>query len=132
MAGEAEVQAQGGEVVVLPEKIQRTRQAQPQLVAIQGQAFDLLEDLGQVHGGAAHLCGDLGQRPAACQITGEHELGPVHQALASDTGAGDVRGARPQRPLHQGQGQGFRFQGFRSRGSAMLWCRLCRRSAMST
>ena len=57
-----------------------------------------------------HFGGDLGQRPAPRQIAGQHELGPIDQPLASDAGAGRVRGARSQRPLHQGQGQALGFQ----------------------
>jgi hypothetical protein len=43
VAGEAKVEAQGGEVVILSEKVQCARQAKAQLVAIQRQAFPLLD-----------------------------------------------------------------------------------------
>ncbi len=49
VAGEAKVEAQDGEVVILSEKVQRARQAKAQLVTIQRQAFHLLEDLREIH-----------------------------------------------------------------------------------
>src|SRR5215470_20383528 len=52
---EAEVQPDGGQVVVLSKKVQGPRQAQPQLIAIQGQPFDLLKDLREIYGRTAHL-----------------------------------------------------------------------------
>ena len=74
VAGEAEVEAKSGQVVILPEEIQRPREPQSQLVAIQRQTFDLLEDLRQINRRAAHFGGDLGQRPASRQIARQHEL----------------------------------------------------------
>ena len=53
MAGEAEVQREGGYIVVLRDQVQRPRQAQAKVIAIQRESFDLLECLRQVHGGSA-------------------------------------------------------------------------------
>src|SRR5882762_2553864 len=60
VAGKAKVEAEGCEVVILSEKIQRARQAQSQLIAIQGHAFDLLENLREINRGAADFRGNLG------------------------------------------------------------------------
>jgi hypothetical protein len=111
VAGEAKVQAQRREVVVLSEKIERPRQPQPQLVAIQGQTFYLLEDLCEIHGRAPHFIGDVGQSPAPRQVTGQHELRPIHEPLAAGTCAGRVRRAGPERPLRQGQRQALCLKG---------------------
>src|SRR5690242_15293128 len=54
VAGEAELQTESGQVVILRQKIQRTRQPQAQLIAVQGETFDLLEDLREINGRAAH------------------------------------------------------------------------------
>ena len=60
VAGEAEVQAQRGQILILREKIQRPRQAKAQLVAIERYALHLLEDLRQIDRGSSQLGGDLG------------------------------------------------------------------------
>ena len=95
MAGEAKLQAQSGQVVVLPEKIQRPGQAQPQLIAIQRKAFHLLEDLSQIYRGPAHFSSDFGQRPPTPEIARQQELRAIHQPPAADAGAGCGVVARP-------------------------------------
>src|SRR5260370_40986896 len=81
VAGEAKVEAQGGEVVILSEKVQRGRQAKAQLVAIQRQAFHQLEDLREIHRLDANFLGDLGQRPPPRRIPCKHERSSVNPAL---------------------------------------------------
>src|SRR5258706_9055812 len=113
VAGEAEMQAQCGQIVILREEIQGPRQSKTQLVAIQRHTFHLLEDLCEIDRGAAHISSNLSQRPSPCQIARQHEFGPVHQLLTSDTGSSCVRGAGPQRALHQGQGNALCLQRLR-------------------
>ena len=49
VAGEAEVESERGEVVVLREQVQRPRETQPEMIAIERQALDLLEHLREIH-----------------------------------------------------------------------------------
>src|SRR5882757_234350 len=105
VTGEAEVKAQGCQIVVPCQKIQRTRQPQPQLVAIQRYAFDLLEDLSEIDGRAAYFSSNPGQGPASRGVAHEHELDPIHQTLMSSAGARCVGGAWAQRSPYQGQGE---------------------------
>src|SRR5262245_54943875 len=58
VAVEAEVETQRCQVVVLRQEIERARQSQPHLVAIQRKAFDLLKDLRQINGRMAGVGGD--------------------------------------------------------------------------
>ena len=90
VAGEAEIEAQSGEVVVAGEEIESTRKAQTQLIAVQRQAFDLLENLREINGRAANFRGDFRERPTAGQVACENELDAVNEALASEAGAGRV------------------------------------------
>ena len=48
VAGEAEVEPEGGQIVVLRKEVERARETQAQLVAIERHALDLLEHLRQV------------------------------------------------------------------------------------
>ena len=48
VAGEAEIQAQRGQILILREEIQRAGQPQPQLVAIERHTLHLLKDLRQI------------------------------------------------------------------------------------
>ena len=50
VAGEAEVEAQSCQVVILREKIESTSEPQAQLITIQGQTFHLLENLREING----------------------------------------------------------------------------------
>jgi hypothetical protein len=59
VAGKTKVQAQGRKILVAGEQIERSRQPQAQLVAIQRETFDLLENLGEVHRRAPHLITDF-------------------------------------------------------------------------
>jgi hypothetical protein len=64
VAGEAEVEGQRGQVLRIAQQIERKGEPQLQLVAVERQAFDLLEDLGQV----ARRDADLGQGPAPAEV----------------------------------------------------------------
>ncbi len=48
VAGEAKVEPEGSQIVVLRKEIQGARETQAQLVAIEGQSLDLLEHLCEV------------------------------------------------------------------------------------
>ena len=48
VAGEAEVEPEGSQIVVLRNEIQGSRETQAQLVAIKGQSLDLLEHLREI------------------------------------------------------------------------------------
>ena len=63
----------------MAEQMQRARQPQPQLIAIERHGLDLLENLRQIDRRDADLRRDLAQRPAPRQIRGQHQLGAVHQ-----------------------------------------------------
>ena len=68
VAGEAQVEARAVRSSYSAEQVERARQAQAQVVAIQRQALHLLEHLREIHRRAADFGGDLGQRPAPRQI----------------------------------------------------------------
>src|SRR3954468_1929310 len=59
VARKAEVRGQPGQVVALRELVERAREAQPQVVAIQRQAFHLLEHLREIHRRTADFRRDL-------------------------------------------------------------------------
>jgi uncharacterized protein YdhG (YjbR/CyaY superfamily) len=110
VAGEAEVEAQRCEVMVLRKQMERAGKAQSQLIAIERHAFDLLKHLSEVDGRAANLGGDLGQGPAARRVACKHELDAIDQTAPSRASGGRMRCARPQCALRQGQGQAFGFK----------------------
>src|SRR5581483_7325895 len=94
VAGKAKLEAEGGEVIVLVDEIERSRESQAQLIAVEWYPFDLLEHLRQIHRrSSAHLGRDFGQRPTPTRLSREHELRPVGEALAMD-----ARSRRPGRP----------------------------------
>jgi hypothetical protein len=110
VAGEAEVEAERGEIVGLRQQVQRPRQAQVQLVAIERHAFDGLEDLGEVDRRAPHLGGDLGQGPATGRIGAKHKLGAVGEPTASRRPADGAAGARSESAAGQGEGETLGLQ----------------------
>src|SRR5713101_6335163 len=59
VAGEAEIEAQGRQIIVLIDQIKRSREPQPHLVAIERHTLDPLEDLREVDRGSADFGGDL-------------------------------------------------------------------------
>src|SRR5690242_2135252 len=63
VAGEAEVHAERGEVVISAKQIQGARQPQAEVVAIERHGFDLLKHLRQVDRRDADFRADLGKRP---------------------------------------------------------------------
>src|SRR6187401_36111 len=52
---ESKMQGEVGEIVILRDQIQCSREPQPQVIAIERQAFDLLKSLGEIHGGSTDL-----------------------------------------------------------------------------
>src|SRR5258706_16122698 len=105
VAGEAQIQTKRGEVVVLRDEVERAREAQAPLVAIERHAFDGLENPREMHRRAAHLRGDLGERPAPRGIAREDELGAIDKALVARTPVGFMGWARSQRTPHQWEGE---------------------------
>src|SRR5687768_8247579 len=73
VAGEAELEGEGGEVVVLPQQVQGASEPQAKLIAIQRQPFDLLEYLGEIHRRATDFGSDFRERPAPRKIRRERE-----------------------------------------------------------
>src|SRR4051812_48267152 len=110
VAGEAELQAQRGEIVVLAEQIEGPREAQAQLIPIQRHAFHLLKDLREIYGRAADLGGDLSERPAARQICREYELHSIHEFLPTHARLCVPLCAWPERTTHECQRQTLGFQ----------------------
>ena len=113
VTGKAEGQAEGGEVVILGEKIQGPCEPKPQLIAIEGQSFHLLKYLSEINRGTAYFGCDLSQRPTARWIARQHELGSIDEPLPTETGSRRVTRAWSQRPPHQRQRKALSFQGFR-------------------
>src|SRR5215471_7506949 len=103
MAGKTEIERQGGEVIAPRQQVQSARQPQPEVVAVQRYAFDLLEHLGEVDGRTAYLSGDVGERPASAEIAGEQDLDPINQPLPPVCGSGLVRCAWSEAATHEGQ-----------------------------
>src|SRR5687768_18022076 len=71
VAGEAQIHAQCGEILRLAEQLERPRQPQAQLIAIQGRAFELLKHLSQINRRYADLRADVCERPASREIRGQ-------------------------------------------------------------
>ena len=110
VTGEAEVEAQSGEIVVLAEKIEGAGEAQAELVAIEGQSLDLLEDLREIDGGAADFGGNFSKRPAAGEVAGENELGAIDHFLVAECTACGAAGAWAEGAVCEGEGQAFSFE----------------------
>jgi len=64
VAGEADFEGEGGEVVEPSEEIERARKAKAQLIAVKRHSLDLLKDLREIDGGAVNFSGNVGQGPA--------------------------------------------------------------------
>src|SRR5262249_49621692 len=103
MAGKTEIERQGREVVAPRQQVQSARQPQPKVVAVQRYAFDLLEHLSEVDRGAAHLSGDVGERPASAEIAGEQDLHPINQTSPPVRGSGLVGCPWSEAPTYEGQ-----------------------------
>lgn len=110
VAGEAEVEAEPGEIVAGGEELEGAREAEPQLIPVERHPFDLLKDLGEINGRAADFGRDFGEGPAAREVAGQDEFHAVHETLAGDAGGGGVGGARSQGTQDEGQCQAFGFQ----------------------
>src|ERR1700722_5395219 len=110
VAREAEIEGDARQVGIVPEKVERARKTQLKLVAIERQAFDLLEHLGQVDCGDADGGRDLRESPAAAEVGCQYELGAVDSLLA--TGRTDRRMRTPSPPcaLEQGKDQRLRLE----------------------
>ena len=104
------MQPERGEVLELAQQVQRSRQPQAQLVLVQRYALDLAEALGQVDRRHADLRRNLGQGPAPRQVARQHQLGPVHQALAAMAGGSRMGGARRQRAMDKSERQALALQ----------------------
>src|SRR5215468_8206076 len=117
VTGEAKMERQGRQVIVLAKQIERSREPQPQLIAIERHAFDPLEGLREIDRRSANLCGNLMQRPAPREIAGQHQFYAIDQALLAETGTGGVRCARPEGTLGEHQGQALGLQGL---GNALV------------
>lgn len=113
VTGKTEIETQGGEIAILREKVERASETEAQLITIERETFYLLENLCEVDGRAVNFRGDLGQRPTARQIAGEHELHAVDQALAAKSGAGRMRRAWTKRALHESESETLCFERFR-------------------
>src|SRR5436190_1318389 len=112
VARETQVLGKIRQVVVPDDEIERSRQAQPQVIAIERQTLYLLKHLREIHGRATDLARDPGQRPAARQISRQQHLRPVYQPTARTTCTRDTRGARPEGARHQCERQSLGLEWF--------------------
>src|SRR5262249_6800689 len=110
VTGKTEVETKSSEIVILCEEVERAGETEPQLIAIERHAFHLLENLREVGRRAADVGGDFGERPAACQVAGEHELPAVHKALAAKAGGGMTRRSWTEGALYESEGETLRFE----------------------
>ena len=90
VTGETQVEAQGRQIVVLTNQVERPRKPQPQLVAIERHAFDPLKHLREIDRRSTDFGGYLGECPAPRKIAGDHELHAIDEALLADAGAPGV------------------------------------------
>src|SRR5262245_37523616 len=113
VAVEPEIQAQRREGVILREELPRTRGAEPQLVAIQGNPFHLLKHLREVDGGIADFGRNLRQRPPSCGVARENEFRPIREPLASKTSARRMGGPQSQGSSGERQREAFSLERLR-------------------
>src|SRR5689334_617303 len=113
VAGEPQLEAEGGEIVVLGHQVERAGEPQIELIAVEGHALDLLEDLREIDGGAADLGCDFRERPAARQIAGEEQLRPIHEFLTWDAVGRRAQRLRAQGSTHEGERETFGFERLR-------------------
>src|SRR6187399_774016 len=112
VARETQVVSKVRQVVPPDDEIERARQAQPQVVAIERQTLHLLEHLREIHGGSADFARDPGQRPAARQISRQQHFRPIYQPAARTTCTRNTRGARPEGARYQSERQSLGFKRF--------------------
>jgi hypothetical protein len=110
MAGKAQLRCQSRQIVVSRNEVQCPRQAQPQVISIQGNAFRLTEHLSQVYGRPADLSGDFRECPAPGKIAGQQDFDTVRQPAARMSRARLVRCAWSQATAHQVQHQALSLQ----------------------
>ena len=113
VTGEAEVEAERRQIVILGNQVEGSCKTHPKLIAIEGQALYLLEHLRKIDRRPVNLGGNLGQSPAPRQITGQCQLDAVDQAAPSEGGSRHARGTRAESAMRQRQCKTFCFQGFR-------------------
>ena len=109
MTGEADFKSERCEIRVSIEQIERSRETELKLVAIEGHSLDLLEDLGEIDGGAMDFCGDVGEGPAAGEVGGEEELDAIDHALVAIGASGVPASARPESALDESYCQALGF-----------------------
>src|SRR5581483_5760756 len=113
VARETELQAQCREIVVLVDQIERPRESEAQLIAVEWYPFDLLEHLRQIHRrSTADFSRDVSQCPTPPRRTREHELRPVGKALVMDARSRRTRRPRTDRSPHERQRETLGLQGF--------------------
>jgi hypothetical protein len=110
VARKAQLGGQCGQIVVLRNQVQRSGEAQPQLIAIEGNAFGLLEHLCQIYRRAADFRGDVRERPAPGKIAGQQDFDAVSQPAARTSRSGFVRCAWAQASANQGEHEALGLQ----------------------
>ena len=88
---------------VLRQQIERTRQPQALLIAIERHALNLLKDLRQVDGRVADFGAERRERPPPGQIGRERDLRAVDDPAQTGRRAWHVRRARSERPAEERQ-----------------------------
>jgi hypothetical protein len=110
VAGESQIRRQSGQIIVTPDQVQSSRQAQAQMISIKRDALDLLKHLRQVYRRAANFTGDFRERPTPGEIAGQQHLDTIGQPPATVSRAALVRCSGSQASADQGKRQIFRFQ----------------------
>ena len=110
MSGKAQFGGQCGQIVVLRNQVQRSGETQPQVIAIEGNAFGLLEHLRQIYRRAAYFCGDVRECPAPGKIAGQQDFDAVSQPAARMSRTGFVRCAWAQASANQGEHEALGLQ----------------------
>jgi hypothetical protein len=112
VAGEADLEGESGEVVVVRKKVEGAGEAEAELIPIEGHALNLLKDLGEVNGRAMDFGGYLGEGPTASEVGGEEELDAIDDALIAEATAWSAGGAWSEGALDEGEREAFCFEGF--------------------
>src|SRR3954467_9758229 len=81
VAGEAQFESQGRQVVIFGHEIERAREPQVELVTIERRPLDLLENLREIDSGPADFRSDIGEGPASRQVTAEKQLYAIDEPL---------------------------------------------------
>jgi hypothetical protein len=110
VAGKSQICGQCGQIVVLRNQVQSSRETQSEMITIEGHAFGLLKYLRQIDRRATDFRGDCGQAPASGKIAGQQNLDAIGQPATRASRSGLVRCAWSQTAEHQCESQALGLQ----------------------